>query len=672
MDTQIIQQNNREGKAADRMAHPVISVVIPTYNERENIIRLIPQLVEAFQGAPYEILVVDDNSPDGTGDAVQECARTNPRIRLITKHKKEGIGAALRVGYDQAQGDIIVSSDADLSFRVNDLVRLTDAVSQGADLALGSRHAQGAAYEAEVFRVRCKRWVSRLGNVALRGVFRIPVHDFSANCRAIRRSVWQQIHTQEKTNTLLLEMILRCHYGGFRVSELPVTFQDRQYGVSKLRLSIEAPKFLLKMAKYRWYYLVHRTPARGRRVTWGRLIPWLAVAALWLYTLAHFVHGSFQYRGYGDLFVLLAAVREWLSTGQFPATNAYLYPPFFNLVNIPLAMLSDQTAARIMVALNQVLLVVAFGLIAAATSTRLNQRVWLWVLLPLALNFRPLLLLLSMAKIEMVQVTLLLGMLLACQRRRPGLAGALMALAGMLKPLPLVLVLYFIWKRDWKVVRAWAATVAIILAICSAFIGIQAVGTYFSSIALPRGSNTMYWYEDQSFMGFATRLFHRPQPSKFFLDPVEVSQASLILGWCLRLAVLGWLGFLTRLRQQAGESHLKGQWSMIMAGMLLISPLSRDYYAVFLLPAYLLFAQHLWAHRCPGNSLALWLGAFSYLLVGQGFPLGIIHHLPSVIGGVDNFHTYLHYGVPTLGYVLLIAAWARAEKEFVTPAAASL
>lgn len=235
-----------------------ISVVIPTYNERENILQFIPQLVEAFQGAPYEILVVDDDSPDGTGDIVQTFTRTNPCVRLITKLRKEGIGAALRVGYDQAQGDIIVSSDADLSFRAEDLVRLTDAVAHGADLALGSRHTPGAAaYEAEALRVRCKRWVSRMGSLVLRGVFRIPLHDFSANCRAIRRSVWQQIHTRENTNTLLLEMILRCHYGGFRVEERPVTFQDRRYGQSKLRLSIETPKFLLKMVKYRWHYCWH-------------------------------------------------------------------------------------------------------------------------------------------------------------------------------------------------------------------------------------------------------------------------------------------------------------------------------------------------------------------------------------------------------------------------------
>lgn len=231
-----------------------VSIVIPTYNERENIVRFIPELAHVFQADQWEIIVVDDRSPDGTGEAVQRLAEQYPTVRLITKPHREGIGAALRVGYNHARGHIIVSSDADLSFKASDLLRLVEVVRRGSDLAVGSRHVASASYEAPGWRVRCKRWVSRSGNIVLRRIFDIPIHDFSANCRAIRRSAWQQICTRENTNTLLLEMILRCHFGGLRVTEEPVTFQDRRYGTSKLRLSIEAPKFLLKMVKYCWHF----------------------------------------------------------------------------------------------------------------------------------------------------------------------------------------------------------------------------------------------------------------------------------------------------------------------------------------------------------------------------------------------------------------------------------
>ncbi len=245
-------------------AQASVSVVLPTFNERESVRLLIPRILEVFHEYDCEVLVVDDGSPDGTGGVVQDLARTHSSVRLITKHDREGIGAALRVGYDQAKGDIIVSSDADLSFEAEDLLRLAEAIQQGNDLVVGSRHMAGAAYEARAWRVRCKRWVSCNGNRILRAVFRIPIHDFSANCRAIRRTTWQQIRTQEKTNTLLLEMILRCHFGGFRVREAPVVFKDRRYGRSKLRLSVEAPKFLVKMARYRWQYRRHCAQAKGR------------------------------------------------------------------------------------------------------------------------------------------------------------------------------------------------------------------------------------------------------------------------------------------------------------------------------------------------------------------------------------------------------------------------
>ena len=231
-----------------------VSVVLPTYNERENIVRFIPEIAQAFQADQWEILVVDDCSPDGTGEAVTRLTDTYPTLRLITKPRREGIGAALRVGYNHARGEIIVSSDADLSFGAEDLRRLVEAVRQESDLVVGSRHVSAASYEASAWRVRWKRWVSRRGNAVLRWIFGIPIHDFSANCRAIRASAWRQIHTQENTNTLLLEMILRCYYGGFRVREKAVTFKERRYGASKLRLSIEAPKFLLKMMKYRWQF----------------------------------------------------------------------------------------------------------------------------------------------------------------------------------------------------------------------------------------------------------------------------------------------------------------------------------------------------------------------------------------------------------------------------------
>jgi dolichol-phosphate mannosyltransferase len=229
---------------------PSLSLVIPTYNERENIRELIPAIAQTFADIEYEILVVDDNSPDGTGDEVLALSKTYPRLYLIAKAKREGIGAAIRLGYNQAKNDVILSTDSDLSFSVNDMRRLYEKINEGYDLVTGCRHMAGGEYELTNFRVRIKGLFSLYGNKVVQALTRLNMKDFSANFRAIRRDTWLRIETSEKTNALLLEMILKCAYGGAKVKEIPVSFKDRKYGESKLNLWIEAPKFLIKLIKY--------------------------------------------------------------------------------------------------------------------------------------------------------------------------------------------------------------------------------------------------------------------------------------------------------------------------------------------------------------------------------------------------------------------------------------
>ncbi|MBI4323021.1 MAG: DUF2029 domain-containing protein [Candidatus Omnitrophica bacterium] len=391
---------------------------------------------------------------------------------------------------------------------------------------------------------------------------------------------------------------------------------------------------------------------------WWRRHPLLVsgVVVLWVYTVAHFLHAAVGYRSYSDYLLLMNVTREWLVTGQFNV--GYWYPPFFFLVNSPLALwFDDQTAALVMLAINHALLVVCLGLLMAATAARIPGRAWWWLLLPLALNFRPLLLLVSMAKIEMAEVTLLVGAMLAVQRGRDRLAGSLAALAGMLKPLPVLFALYFIWTRRWRLVRAWAVSVAAILLVSGLVFGFEAVGAYFSTVIQPRGDNAFYWYEDQSLLGVAVRWWHPIRPNEFHVPLHQVRLEGLWMGWVLRFLAAGWLAVLLARRRDASPQRLWAEWSIVSAGMLLLSPMSRDYYAVFLLPGYLLLAGLWWQRGSRFNSAACWSGVVSYLLVGQGVPLGIINQLPSVIPGVLNSRAYLYYGIPTLGYVVFIIAW---------------
>ena len=124
-----------------------VSIVVPTYNERKNVTILLPKLEALFKEHDYEILVVDDSSPDGTGEAVVSLGKKNKRIKLITRTKKEGIGAAIREGYNTAEQDIIASTDADLSFEPEDLLKLLEKIDEGYDLVVGNRHSSGGTYE---------------------------------------------------------------------------------------------------------------------------------------------------------------------------------------------------------------------------------------------------------------------------------------------------------------------------------------------------------------------------------------------------------------------------------------------------------------------------------------------------------------------------------------------
>lgn len=229
---------------------PSVSVVIPTYNERESIRVLLPLVHEALREHPHEILVVDDSSPDGTGQAVLDVACDIPEVRLCTKSSREGIGAALRYGYDQASCDVILSMDADLSFSASDIPRLLAPLDEGYDLALGSRHVPGGRYETPRPSIFIKYVFSACGNAVVRRLCGGGVRDVSANFRAIRAPLWRSLQTVEKTNALLLEMILMVRRRGGRIAEVPVSFTDRRFGSSKLNLWIEAPKFLAKLLSY--------------------------------------------------------------------------------------------------------------------------------------------------------------------------------------------------------------------------------------------------------------------------------------------------------------------------------------------------------------------------------------------------------------------------------------
>ena len=179
----------------------VLSIVLPCFRERANLELLVPSILQEFRDVPHEVIVVDDGSADGTVELMAKFAEQYGNVRLIERDRLRGIGSALREGYDSARGEFILSSDADLSFSVDDMSRLLREARQGFDLVLGYklfyRPMTKSSRGTEAF-ARLSFITSEFGNLvvaATTGVF--GIRNFNTNFRILRRDLWQRVETRE-------------------------------------------------------------------------------------------------------------------------------------------------------------------------------------------------------------------------------------------------------------------------------------------------------------------------------------------------------------------------------------------------------------------------------------------------------------------------------------------
>jgi dolichol-phosphate mannosyltransferase len=215
-------------------------VVMPTYNEAESVIGVVDQVLTA--DPRVDVLVVDDGSPDGTARLVTERAAGEPRLRLLERSKKQGLGAAYRAGF--AWGlprgyEALVEMDADLSHPPERLPALLDGLAE-ADLVIGSRYVPGGR---TVNWSRLREAISRGGNAYVRLALGVPVHDCTAGYRAYRRQVLEALPVsavQSNGYCFQVEMVHRTWQEGFRVVEVPIAFTERATGVSKMSKQIVA------------------------------------------------------------------------------------------------------------------------------------------------------------------------------------------------------------------------------------------------------------------------------------------------------------------------------------------------------------------------------------------------------------------------------------------------
>jgi dolichol-phosphate mannosyltransferase len=218
---------------------PRATICLPTYNERENLEPMVRALLERL-GPDDRVLVIDDKSPDGTGELADRLAAEEPRVAVLHRAAKEGLGPAYLAGFRRALDDgaeLVLEMDCDFSHDPDDVPRLIAAVDN-ADLVLGSRYVGGGRIENwDAWR----RFVSRAGSLYAQVLLQTPVRDLTGGFKCYRRQVLERIDLGAVTArgyAFQIETTYRALRAGFRVVEVPITFADREAGSSKMSRSI--------------------------------------------------------------------------------------------------------------------------------------------------------------------------------------------------------------------------------------------------------------------------------------------------------------------------------------------------------------------------------------------------------------------------------------------------
>jgi dolichol-phosphate mannosyltransferase len=229
-------------------------VIIPTYNEKENIGKIIPAVMSLEGG--FHVLIIDDGSPDGTAGIVKGMQATYPgRLFIVERQGKMGLGTAYIAGFKwglEHNYEYIFEMDADFSHNPKDLIRLYEACEQGADLAVGSRYTRGG----KVVNWPWDRiFISKGGALYTRVITWMPVQDPTAGFICYRAKVLKTIpldKVQFIGYAFQIEMKYRAWKAGFKIKEVPITFVDRKEGVSKMTKGIvqEAMYGVWKMRKF--------------------------------------------------------------------------------------------------------------------------------------------------------------------------------------------------------------------------------------------------------------------------------------------------------------------------------------------------------------------------------------------------------------------------------------
>lgn len=228
--------------------------MLPTYNERDNVERIALAILGALPQA--KLLIVDDSSPDGTGELADGLAARESRVSVVHRPGKEGLGAAYRDGFRRALDDpavqAVVQMDADFSHDPATLPTLLGRLMGDADLVLGTRYMPGGRTVGWPWH---RKLISRAGTLFARTVLLLPYRDLTGGYKAWRRELLESIRMREASASgygFQVEMTWWAHRRGATIAELPIVFREREHGESKMHGSIVREAFLMVL-RLRWH-----------------------------------------------------------------------------------------------------------------------------------------------------------------------------------------------------------------------------------------------------------------------------------------------------------------------------------------------------------------------------------------------------------------------------------
>jgi dolichol-phosphate mannosyltransferase len=215
----------------------VLSLVLPTYNESANITGLIDVLDAVLRDIPHEIIVVDDDSPDGTWKVAQSLSKTHPSVRVLRRVGRRGLSSAVIEGFDMAKGTVLAVMDADGQHDSALLLKLLSAIDKGSDLAIGSRYVEGGSVGDWVTD---RRIISGLGTMLAHKLSRVRVSDPLGGFFALKKTLYARVRPRLKPAgfKILLEVLAHVPPAS-RVMEVPLIFRMRLHGASKLSFRVQ-------------------------------------------------------------------------------------------------------------------------------------------------------------------------------------------------------------------------------------------------------------------------------------------------------------------------------------------------------------------------------------------------------------------------------------------------